>query len=93
MSKNSILPIILGCYEEADKAVIWHKGKEESVMKLAIVRLKERAQRGDEVRPDQIENLLAELWFSDPDELRIFIGAAEKALRIWEGGDANVSHQ
>lgn len=92
MKRNSILPIILGCYEEADKAVIWYKGKEENTMKLAIVRLKERVRRGDEVRPDQIESLLAELWFSDPDELRIFIGAAEKALLIWEGGDANGSH-
>lgn len=80
------LPVIIGCYDKADKVAMWTWSKGLPGRTLIIARLRDRFTRGDtDVPIEAIESICCELHFCNKETLRVFITAAKHAYDNWEG--------
>ena len=85
MGKNINLPIILGCYDKADKVAMWMKPKNISGRTLVVARLKDYVERGSQdISTRDLESICCELNFCKLEALRVFLVAASRAYWDWK---------
>lgn len=80
---RKLLPIMIGCYEEADKCTVVTKDKEFGGYSLFICRLKKSAKRGSKPSLDDIKNVIVHIHFCKFDALREFKNAVDYAYEQW----------
>lgn len=83
------LPIMIGCYEDADKCTAVAKDTKFGGYSLFICRLKNRQSIGSKVEKDNIRNVICHLHFCKLDSLKEFKKAVDTAVELWEDGDSN----
>lgn len=85
MGRNTNLPVILGCYDKADKVAMWMKPKNMGGRTLVIARLKDYVERGSQnINTRDLESICCELNFCNLETLMVFLMAASEAYYNWK---------
>lgn len=83
---NRQYPIIIGHLEngESDKCII--AAREDTRVKVLLCRLKDSAERhsGDEVKAEEIQGVISEIWFCRKESLKAFIGVLQRMMDGWD---------
>lgn len=78
------LPIMIGCYDKADKTTVICKDKKYGGYSLIICYLKERQEVGQPTPMDNIGKVICHLHFCKLDNLKAFAKCVDKAIELWE---------
>ena len=78
------LPIMLGCYDKADKCSVFAKDEKYGGYSLIICRLKKEMNYGDEVPIDNCGKVIAHLHFCKLDAARSFKNCVDALVETWE---------
>lgn len=85
---NRFLPIMLGCYGNADKCIVAGKDKKFGKYSLFICRLKEPLEYGATVEPENIQSVIAHLHFCNLTTAQIFRDGVIEMVKRW-GAESN----
>lgn len=83
--KGFKLPIMIGCYEKADKTTVIAKDLKFGGYSLFICRLKQPEEIGAETPKENIGKVLVHLHFCKFENARVFAKAANRLVELWEG--------
>lgn len=77
-------PIIFGCHDKADKAIIAGKDKQLGGYSVMVCRLKEDANIGDHVEPEDCECVIARMNFQKLESARALLVCAKYLVEEME---------
>lgn len=82
---NSGLPILLGCYDNADKCIAYGKSNKFNSYSMVICRLKKRQETGTTVDAENIDRVIADIHLCTIDAARVFRDIVVELVEKWEG--------
>lgn len=82
--KGFAYPIMLGCYDKADKCIVSLKDHRFGGCSLLICRLKKQQEYGSKVEIANIENKICHLHFCRIEAAKAFRDIVTKMVNDWE---------
>ena len=80
------MPIIMGCYDKADKALVIVKDEKYGGYSLLTCRLEKMVDFGDTNIPkENFGKVISHFRFCKIESARAFAKAANKIVELWEG--------
>lgn len=82
------LPIMIGCYDEADKCSVIAKDPKHGGYSLFVCRLKKRVQRGEKITESNIGKVICHLHFCKLPAAKVFLSSLQEMVDKWEADQA-----
>lgn len=78
------LPIMIGCYDEADKCSVIAKDPKHGGYSLFVCYLKKRVQRGEKLTESNVGKVICHLHFCKLSAAKVFLSVLQEMVDKWE---------